>query len=149
MDRNHFTGQLLVRTITFAFATGSTPREHSIKWPWDWQISSRWSGFATQWEIGLERGLQISSAPPEITKVCMGPLMEKGTIVLTGGLLSHSLTRIWPQLWGLGVDRWYGPAGQDKNHRQGWCFLRILLLLALGLMVMIFPVIRLLNIFPV
>ena len=80
MDRNHFTGQLLVRTLTFAFVTGSAFREHIIKWPWEWQISSRRSGFAAQWEIGLERGLQGSSAPPETTKVYMGPSGRKAPL---------------------------------------------------------------------
>ena len=37
---------------------------------------SQRSGFAAQWEIGLERGLQSSSTPPETTKVYMGTFMD-------------------------------------------------------------------------
>ena len=63
-------------------------REYVIKWPWDWQVSPWWFGFAAPWGTGLERDLQISAvfypAPPKTTKVINpGPLLEKDIIILT------------------------------------------------------------------
>ena len=47
--------------------------EHTIERPWGWQVSPRWSGFASSWGIGLERDLTcftyLLPGPSETPKV--------------------------------------------------------------------------------
>ena len=64
--------------VTVTLATGSTLRGTHYRKSWGWQVSPRWSGFASSWGIGLERDLTrftyLLPGPSETPKVTnLGP----------------------------------------------------------------------------
>ena len=94
-------------------------------------------------EVRIVRGPHLSFTQPYLRllrQLIEAPLLEKGTIVLIlWSVVTLPRPSIWPWLWGMRVDRQDGAAGQDKSPRQGWYYLRVLLLLVFCLIVMIFP----------